>query len=92
MVPLSRPSIVLSQATVSYPQYLSLPDYRTDAFTRSVSFPIGSDLIIKGQTDRELSNVTASSDTGPLDSEKIRIRSYSIKRCQERPVSRNWFR
>ena len=70
LVPLARPSIVVSQATVSYPQYLALSDYRTDAFTKLVSFPIGSDLIIKGQTDRELSNVTASSDTGPLDSEK----------------------
>lgn len=70
LVPLARPSIVLSQATISYPQYLALSDYRTDAFTRAVSFPIGSNLIIKGQTDRVLSNVTASSDTGPLDSEK----------------------
>lgn len=70
LVPLARPSIVLSQATISYPQYLALSDYRSDAITRSVSFPIGSDLIIKGQTDRVLSNVTASSDTGPLDSEK----------------------
>jgi hypothetical protein len=70
LVPLTRPSIELFQATVSFPQYLSLPDYRADSFTRLVSFPIGSDLIIKGQTDRELSNVTASSDTGPLNSEK----------------------
>jgi len=70
LVPLARPSIVVSQATVSYPQYLALSDYRTDTFTKLVSFPIGSDLIIKGQTDRELSNVTASSDTGSLDSEK----------------------
>ena len=86
LVPLSRPSIVLSEATVSYPQYLSLPDYRTDAFTRSVSFPIGSDLIIKGQTDRGLSNVTASTDTGPIDSEKdkktFRILLNDVKKDQ----------
>ena len=53
---------------------------------RSVSFPIGSDLIIKGQTDRELSNVTASSDTGPLDSEKSKdsflIRLNDVKKDQ----------
>ena len=86
LVPLSRPSIVLSQATVSYPQYLSLPDYKTDAFTRSVSFPIGSDLIIKGQTDRGLSNVTASSNTDPIDSEKdkksFRILLNDVKKDQ----------
>ncbi|MDC1004406.1 hypothetical protein OAQ34_02160 [Opitutales bacterium] len=84
LVPLSRPSIVLSQATVSYPPYLSLSDFETKTFTRSVSFPIGSDLIIKGQTDRGLSNVTASSDTGPLDSEKdknsFHIRLNDVKK------------
>jgi hypothetical protein len=86
LVPLSRPSIVLSQATVSYPPYLSLSDIETKAFTRSVSFPIGSDLIIRGQTDRGLSNVIASSDTGPLDSEKDKnsfyIRLNDVKKDQ----------
>ena len=86
LVPLSRPSILHSQATVSYPPYLSLSDIETKAFTRSVSFPIGSDLIIRGQTDRELSNVTASSDTGPLDSEKdknsFHIRLNDVKKDQ----------
>ena len=69
MVPLSRPSIVLSQATVSYPIFIS-SDYRTEVFTRSVSFPIGSDLIIKGQTDRDSRMSLLPSDTVPLDSEK----------------------
>ena len=43
-------------------------------------------MIIKGQTDRGLSNVTASSDTGPLDSEKdknsFHIRLNDVKKDQ----------
>ena len=70
LVPLARPSIVVSQSSISYPQYLDLPDYRTETFSRSVSFPIGSDLIIKGQTDRVLSKVTASTHFGILAPEK----------------------
>ncbi len=69
LVPLARPSIIVSQVTVSYPQYLALSDYKTGTFTRSVSFPIGSNLIIKGQIDRALSKVSASSNTELLDSE-----------------------
>ena len=70
LVPLSRPSIVLSQATVSYPQYLKLSDYETKGFTKSVSFPIGSDIMIKGQSNRILSNISVSTEDGQLDSEK----------------------
>lgn len=91
LVPLARPSIVLSQATVSFPKYLALSDYTTEALSRSVAFPIGSDLKIKGQTDRLLSKVVASTETGPLESEKDKdsflIRLNDVEREQSVKIS-----
>ena len=70
LVPLSRPSIVLSQATVSYPQYLSLSDYRNRSIYKISLFPHWFRFDYQRSNGPGLSNVTASSDTGPLDSEK----------------------
>ena len=91
LIPLTRPSIVVSQTTVSYPQYLGLSDYRTEVFSRTASFPIGSDLIIKGQSDRAISKVTASSDNVLLDSEKKKdsflIRLNDVNKDQSLEIS-----
>lgn len=91
LIPLARPSIVVSQTTVSYPQYLDLYDYRTEVFSKTASFPIGSDLIIKGQSDRAISKVTASSNNALLDSEKktdsFLIRLNDVNKDQSLEIS-----
>ena len=67
LIPLARPSVSECIVGISYPDYLGLPDHESEPMARSVSFPIGSTLELRGKTDRKISRITASTATRSLD-------------------------
>ena len=69
LIPLARPSISECIVSVSYPDYLALPDYESQPMARSVSFPKGSTLTLRGKTDRKISMMTTSTANRSLDAD-----------------------
>lgn len=67
LIPLARPSVSECIIGLSYPEYLGLPDHESEPMARSVSFPIGSTLELRGKTDRKISRINASTSTRSLD-------------------------
>ena len=49
LIPLARPSVSECIIGLSYPEYLGLPDHESEPMARSVSFPIGSTLELRGK-------------------------------------------
>jgi tetratricopeptide (TPR) repeat protein len=67
LIPLSRPTITECIAEVSYPEYLALPNFESKSMDRSVTFPKGSTLTLRGKTNRPVSMMVASTETQAHD-------------------------
>ena len=69
LIPLARPSVSECIVEISFPDYLRLPGRESESMARSVSFPKGSTLELRGKTDREISVMEASTATRSLNTE-----------------------
>jgi hypothetical protein len=69
LIPLSRPTITECITEVSYPEYLALPNFESKSMDRSVTFPKGSTLTIRGKTSRPISMMVASTETQAHEAE-----------------------
>ena len=69
LFPLPRPTITDCVAEVSYPEYLALPPFESDSMARSITFPKGSNLTLRGKTSRPVSMMSASTETRSPDFE-----------------------
>jgi hypothetical protein len=63
LIPLARPTIIECITEVSYPEYLALPPFESKSMDRSVNFPKGSTLTLRGKTSRPISMMVASTES-----------------------------
>ena len=60
LVPMDRPLVTECEGLVSYPAYLKLPDFTSGPMVRSLDFPLGSKVLLRGSADRSITMMTAA--------------------------------